>query len=92
MAIYHDVRELMQEDNRPTFVGVVRFKMEINVTREWYRLGNAMPSAARNWISKSGRRLLGRMHSPTYAGTQPYCVLLSVRAPDCLYIRRSFSM
>jgi hypothetical protein len=44
MAIYHDVRELMQEDNRPTFVGVVRFKMEINVTREWYKLGNAMPS------------------------------------------------
>ncbi len=28
----------------------------------------------------------------TYAGTQPYCVLLGVRAPDCLYIRRSFSM
>ena len=59
MAIYHDVRELMQEDNRPTFVGVVRFKMEINVTREWYRLGNAMPSAARNWISKSPGGFLG---------------------------------
>jgi len=27
MAIYHDVRELMQEDNRSTFVGVVWFKM-----------------------------------------------------------------
>jgi len=45
MAIYHDVRELMQEDNRPTFVGVVRFKMEINVTREWYRLGNDLEDA-----------------------------------------------
>ncbi len=41
MVFYHDVRELMHEDNRPTFVGVVRFKMEINVTREWYTLGNA---------------------------------------------------
>jgi hypothetical protein len=34
----------------------------------------------------------GRSLSATYAGTQPYCVLLGVRAPDCLYIRRSFSM
>src|SRR5437016_4223954 len=28
----------------------------------------------------------------SYAGTQPYWVLLGAIAPDCLYIRRSFSM
>src|SRR5438309_8479035 len=27
----------------------------------------------------------------SYAGTQPYWVLLGAIAPDCLYIRRSFS-
>jgi hypothetical protein len=33
MVFCHDVRDPMQEDNRPTFVGVVRFKIEIG-TRE----------------------------------------------------------
>jgi hypothetical protein len=48
-----------------------------------------------NWreISKSGQAaIIRRNHAPSYAGTQPYCVLLGMRAPDCLYIRCIFSM
>ena len=82
MAFYHDVRELMQEDNRPTCVGVIRFKIEINYTR---RECNAFSRPKLDFE-------ISRRYSPTYARTQPYCVLLGVRAPDCLYIRRSFSM